>query len=116
MEGGLEALPVIEPSGSDVEISVDPSTQCGFMVDLGLFVLSAGLLRFRFSLPRLRLLLPRSVLVVLPSLPSRGVTMDTSHLVFSHVCVMRSRAFGMFKTLSVLWTPCSVHRQLRRCT
>ena len=32
MEGGLEALPVIEPSGSDVEISVDPSTQCGFMV------------------------------------------------------------------------------------
>ena len=41
MEGGLEALPVIEPSGSDVEISVDPSTQCGFMVDLGLFVLAA---------------------------------------------------------------------------
>ena len=33
MEGGLEALPVIEPCGSDVEISVDFSTQCGFMVD-----------------------------------------------------------------------------------
>ena len=41
MEGGLGALPVIEPSGSDVEISVDPSTQCGFMVDLGLSVLVA---------------------------------------------------------------------------
>ena len=41
MEGGLEALPVIEPSGSDVEISVDFSTQCGFMVDLGLSVLAA---------------------------------------------------------------------------
>ena len=41
MEGGLEALPVIEPSGSDVEISVDFSTQCGFMVDWGLFVLAA---------------------------------------------------------------------------
>ena len=41
MKGGLEALPVIEPSGSDVEISVDPSTQCGFMVDWGLFVLVA---------------------------------------------------------------------------
>ena len=41
MEGGLEALPVIEPSGSDVEISVDSSTQCRFMVDWGLFVLAA---------------------------------------------------------------------------
>ena len=41
MEGGLEALPVIEPSGSDVEISVDFSTQCGFMVHWGLFVLAA---------------------------------------------------------------------------
>ena len=40
--------------------------------DLGLSVLPAGLLRSRFSLPRLRLLLPRSVLVVLTSLPSRG--------------------------------------------
>ena len=41
MEGGLDALPVIEPSGSCVEISVDFSTQCGFMVDLGLSVLAA---------------------------------------------------------------------------
>ena len=40
-EGGLETLPVIEPSGSDVEMSVDFSTQCGFMVDWGLFVLAA---------------------------------------------------------------------------
>ena len=40
-EGGLEALPVIEPSGSDVEMSVDFSIQCVFMVDWGLFVLAA---------------------------------------------------------------------------
>ena len=41
MEGGLEALPVNETSGSDGEMSVDPSAQCGFMVDWGLFVLAA---------------------------------------------------------------------------
>ena len=41
MEGGLEALPVNETSGSDGEKSVDPSAQCGFMVDWGLFVLAA---------------------------------------------------------------------------
>ena len=41
MESGLDALPVIEPSGSDVEIPVDPSAQCGFMVDWDLFVLAA---------------------------------------------------------------------------
>ena len=50
--------------------------------------LLAGLLRSRFSLPRLRLLLPRSVLVVLPSLASRGVTLDISLVVFSHVFVI----------------------------
>ena len=41
MEGGLEALPVIEPSGSDDEMSVDFSIQYGFIVDWGLFVLAA---------------------------------------------------------------------------
>ena len=41
MEGGLEALPVNETSGSDGEISVDPSAQCGFMVDWCLLVLAA---------------------------------------------------------------------------
>ena len=30
-----------ETSGSDGEMSVDPSAQCGFMVDWGLFVLAA---------------------------------------------------------------------------
>ena len=30
MEGGVEALPVIEPSGSDIEMTVDLSTQSGF--------------------------------------------------------------------------------------
>ena len=77
--------------------------------------LLAGSLRFRFLVFRLRLLLPRSVLVVLPSLLSRGVTLDIS-TVFSHVSVVRSRAYGMFKTLRVLWTPCWLHPQLRRCT
>ena len=32
---------MIESSGSDGEMSVDPSAQCGFMVDWGLFVLAA---------------------------------------------------------------------------
>ena len=78
--------------------------------------LLAGLLRSRFSLPRLRLLLPRSVLVVLPSLPSRGVTLDISLIVISHVSVIGSLAYGVCKTFRVLVTPCWLHRQLRRCT
>ena len=41
MEGDVEALPVNETSVSDIEMSVDFSIQCGFMVDWGLFVLAA---------------------------------------------------------------------------
>ena len=115
--GGFEALPVIQPSGSDVEISVDPSTQCGFMVDWGLFVLAA---RWSAAFPFL-FASPASVtaafrLVVLPSLLSRGVTLDISLIVFRHVSVIGSLACGVCKTLRVLVTPCWSHQQLRRCT
>ena len=67
---------------------LDPMVRCrGFMVDWGLFVLAARWsAASRFSLPRLRLLLPRFVLVVLPSLPSRGVTLDFS-LIVSAMCL-----------------------------
>ena len=41
MEGDVGALPVNETSVSDIEMSVDFSIQCGFMVDRGLFVLAA---------------------------------------------------------------------------
>ena len=69
-EGGLEALPMIEPFGSDVEMSVDfPFNVVSWLIGVSSCWLPAGLLRFHFPVPRLRLMLPRSVFVVLPSLP-----------------------------------------------
>ena len=41
MVSDVEALPLNEISVSDIEMSVDFSIQCGFMVDWGLFVLGA---------------------------------------------------------------------------
>ena len=97
---------MIEPSGSDVEISVDSSTQCGFMVDWGLFVLAA---RWSAAFPFL-FASPASVVAAFrPCGPALSPESWRHPGYFSYCCqpcVIGSLAYGVCKTLRVLVTPC----------